>query len=127
MSRERVAALASLSDRTLQNYEKGDREPKVSDLMALAKALNTTASYLIGETDEPETMKPSKIDMEEFKELPPSIVEKIFNTPFRASLDPVAAANMTEEEITAAIEETERRIYLYELRDALRKLKAQKS
>lgn len=37
------------------NYENGSREPNLSDLEKLARALNTSIAYLVGESDTPRT------------------------------------------------------------------------
>lgn len=112
-SRDKLAGAIGTTGTTIQNWETTETEP---GLYLLEKAA-IVIGYGIGRyMDKVGTeMKPSEIDMEEFKELPRSMVEKILNTPFRASIDPVVASTMTDEEITAAIEETEKRIYLYEL------------
>jgi hypothetical protein len=34
-----------------------EREPKIGDLQALARALDTSVAYLMGETDDPQTQK----------------------------------------------------------------------
>src|SRR5690242_19255141 len=48
-----IAEKAGISVQTLYNYENGKREPTLDILIKLSRALDTTASYLIGETDDP--------------------------------------------------------------------------
>ncbi|HEY8414796.1 MAG TPA: helix-turn-helix transcriptional regulator, partial [Thermaerobacter sp.] len=38
---------------TVGNYEAGRREPDAATLLRLARALGTSVSYLLGETDDP--------------------------------------------------------------------------
>lgn len=55
LTKEQLAEAARLSVPSIYNYEneKTGREPKVGDLKALARALNTTVAFLVGETDDP--------------------------------------------------------------------------
>lgn len=131
MSRERVAAIAQISDRTLQNYEKGDREPKASDLMALARALNTTVAYLIGEVDTPNPfnrLREAGIDPEPFKELEQSTIDRVLDTPGRAETSDQEAIELglSLEEIEERIANARRLARQYVLIQELEKLKKKK-
>lgn len=53
LSREALAGRVDLSARTIENYEANLRDPKVGDLIKIAKALNTTVAYLAGEVTDP--------------------------------------------------------------------------
>jgi DNA-binding XRE family transcriptional regulator len=46
MSRNRLAAVAGLSPRSVSYIEKGSREPMISTIMAIADTLGSTAQYL---------------------------------------------------------------------------------
>lgn len=39
--------------RTYQRYEKGEREPRTSELISLADYFNVSLDYLVGRTDDP--------------------------------------------------------------------------
>jgi len=46
-----------ISDRGYQNYEIGEREPKIETLSNLADYYNVNVDYLIGRTDNPKCQK----------------------------------------------------------------------
>lgn len=46
LSQQELAEIAGVSDTCYQNYEYGDREPKVRTAIRIAKALNTTVEEL---------------------------------------------------------------------------------
>lgn len=48
-----IAKNSGLSLRTYQYYEKGEREPSMSALVALANLFDTSIDYLIGRSDCP--------------------------------------------------------------------------
>lgn len=50
---EEIASSVGIAKTTLHGYESGRREPDLSTLQKLARALNTSMSYLLGETDNP--------------------------------------------------------------------------
>ena len=49
-----IASAVGLSLRAYQYYERGDREPTSSTLVALADYFNVSLDYLVGRTDNPE-------------------------------------------------------------------------
>lgn len=53
LTQEDLALRIEASRSTLANYELGRREPDLVTLQKLAHALNTSISYLVGETDDP--------------------------------------------------------------------------
>lgn len=50
---EEIASRVGIAKTTLHGYESGRREPDLATLQKLARALNTTAAFLLGETDDP--------------------------------------------------------------------------
>ena len=48
-----IAIGANIPLRTFQRYEKGDREPPLSVLIALADYFDVSIDYLVGRTDNP--------------------------------------------------------------------------
>jgi transcriptional regulator with XRE-family HTH domain len=52
MSKE-LASILNLTQHTVQNYEKGIREPKFDTLVTIAKYFNVSLDYLFGLTDDP--------------------------------------------------------------------------
>jgi len=48
LKQKELAALLSVSDKTISNYEAGVREPDVKTLIKLAQILNVSTDYLIG-------------------------------------------------------------------------------
>jgi len=53
LSQEELASLVGVSMHTVFRWEKGERVPDANELTKLAKALDTTVAYLLGETDRP--------------------------------------------------------------------------
>ncbi|WDL96374.1 helix-turn-helix domain-containing protein [Alicyclobacillus sp. ALC3] len=47
------AGVVGISERALQNYETGEREPKISFVQVCAEKLGVSAAFLIGETEDP--------------------------------------------------------------------------
>jgi len=54
LSQAELAERMSLSLKTIQRWEFGDRSPKADIMPKLAEVLNTTVTYLMGLEDEPE-------------------------------------------------------------------------
>ncbi len=52
-----IAADNGLSLRDYQYYERGEREPSMSTLIALAAYFDVSIDYLVGRTDNPEVNK----------------------------------------------------------------------
>ena len=52
LSQQQFAKLMGLSDVTIQSYEYGKSEPKVSTLIKMAKLYGTSIDYIVGITDE---------------------------------------------------------------------------
>lgn len=48
-----IAAAVDLVLRTYQRYEKGEREPSMSTLIALADFFDVSLDYLVGRSDDP--------------------------------------------------------------------------
>jgi transcriptional regulator with XRE-family HTH domain len=53
MTREKLNELTQISTKSIENYEKGTRIPRVNDLKKIAAATGTTSAYLLGEIDDP--------------------------------------------------------------------------
>ncbi|WP_206832130.1 helix-turn-helix domain-containing protein [Alicyclobacillus fructus] len=54
-----LATAVQLSERVIRYYESGEREPVVSQLIALADFFNVSLDYLVGRTDDPTPPKRS--------------------------------------------------------------------
>lgn len=54
LTQKQLADMAGISERAIQNYELGVREPSLSVLISIANALNCGIDYLVGRTDNPE-------------------------------------------------------------------------
>ena len=52
-----VANYLGISDRAYQNYEYGNREPNIDNLIKIADYFNVSLDYLVGRTDKPEVNK----------------------------------------------------------------------
>ncbi|WP_302806726.1 helix-turn-helix domain-containing protein [Cloacibacillus porcorum] len=50
-SQKRLAAEIGLSEMTISRYKSGERDPRYTDLKNMARVLNTSVAYLMGETD----------------------------------------------------------------------------
>lgn len=51
LTQQNIADLVHVNRVTYTNWEKGNREPNFETLLKLASILNTTTSYLLGESD----------------------------------------------------------------------------
>ena len=52
-----IATLLNITIRQYQRYEKGDQEPNIDSLIALADYFDVSIDYLVGRTDKPEMNK----------------------------------------------------------------------
>lgn len=52
-SQQKVASLLGIALRSYQYYERGEREPTVSMIVALADLYGVSADYLLGMSDDP--------------------------------------------------------------------------
>lgn len=57
MYQAELADKLGLAPSTISMYERGDRDPDTSTLSKLAEIFNVTVDYLLGRTDEPNTIK----------------------------------------------------------------------
>jgi len=53
LSQDRLAEITGISQNQISRYERGINDPTGKALVALARALDTTADYLLGLTDDP--------------------------------------------------------------------------
>lgn len=51
LSRQELAELTGLAQETIARYERGDREPRTSELQRISSALGVTVSFLMDEAD----------------------------------------------------------------------------
>lgn len=63
LSQAELGEKIGVAQQTIFRWEHGIRTPKSSDLVKIAKALNTTVSYLVGEVDTPHPI-PTTINKE---------------------------------------------------------------
>ena len=52
-SQQKTASILGIALRTYQYYERGQREPTVSVIIALAELYGVSADYLLGMSDDP--------------------------------------------------------------------------
>lgn len=57
LSQKQLSIEIKISDRGIQRYEYGEREPSMSTLIALADYFNVSIDYLVGRTDNPKINK----------------------------------------------------------------------
>ncbi len=57
LTQKQLAALIHSTERGIQRYESGERKPNFDAIIGLCKALNVSADYLLGRTDNPEINK----------------------------------------------------------------------
>lgn len=57
LTQKQLAAQISMSERGIQNYEMGIREPQSTVLISLADYFGCSVDYLLGRTDNPEINK----------------------------------------------------------------------
>lgn len=53
LSQSELAKMFNLTDRTIRNYESGERKPDSDTLIALADYFDCSIDYLVGNVDEP--------------------------------------------------------------------------
>ncbi len=117
LRRDALAEKADITVQTLYNYENGKREPSLDLLGRIAKVLQTSIAYLVGETDEPSAIT-----------LPRATVDKVMNTPFRASMNREKMKDMTDEEILASLKRVHEKQILIDLEEEyLKELKRRKN
>lgn len=54
---KQIAEGSGIPLRTYQRYERGEREPSVSSLIAISNFLDTSVDYLIGLSDNPQIVR----------------------------------------------------------------------
>ena len=59
-TQKEIAALLKFSERAYQHYELNDREPPLSNIIALADYFNVSIDYLTGRTDCPDIVTKDK-------------------------------------------------------------------
>ena len=52
-SQEQLAEMLNVHNNTISKWENGIQEPRAKNIAELARVLNTTSAYLLGETDNP--------------------------------------------------------------------------
>lgn len=62
ISQEQLGSLVQISQKQVSRYESGLNDPTGDMIIALAQALNTSADYLLGLTDDP-TRRPALYDL----------------------------------------------------------------
>ncbi len=63
MTQRQLADMSGVSRNTVINWEGKKRTPDADDIRRLALALNTTAAYLMGETDDPTPKSPPQTEI----------------------------------------------------------------
>lgn len=53
MTQKQVSAITHLGERSIQNYELGERKPNFECLIALADCFDVSLDYLVGRSDDP--------------------------------------------------------------------------
>jgi transcriptional regulator with XRE-family HTH domain len=86
LTQKELGEKIGLSNKTISNYEKRDRQPDNETLLKLANFFDVSVSYLLGETDNPKllddtivllTDKDLKHMQEETREMVYSIIDTI--------------------------------------------------
>ena len=54
LTRKQLADLSGVSETAIKKYERGERQARTEQLIKLAKTLDCTWSFLLGETEDPE-------------------------------------------------------------------------
>lgn len=67
MTQEQLAIKVQTTKGTISNYENGHSTPSNEMLVLLAKTLNVTTDYLLGNTDEPTQFSQQEKDEAEFQ------------------------------------------------------------
>ena len=57
LTQEKVGEMVNMSQRSVANWESGDRSPSLSTLIELSELFNVSLDYLLGKTDNPERIK----------------------------------------------------------------------
>lgn len=58
-----MAEALGVSPKTVSHWETGEREPDLATLHELARILDTSVAYLVGETDDPGPLSNSDVDV----------------------------------------------------------------
>lgn len=57
LTQKQLAVLITSTERGIQRYESGERKPNFDAILALVNALDISADYLLGRTDNPNINK----------------------------------------------------------------------
>lgn len=53
LTQKQMSEICNIKERSYQNYEGGDRIPRLDDLIALADFFDVSLDYLVGRSDKP--------------------------------------------------------------------------
>lgn len=101
LTQEKLGELVNMSQRSVANWESGERFPSISTLVDLSEKLNVSIDYLLGVTDDPEIKKQPTVQDDELLQ---NVISRIQALPdsvlFRLSdfLDGVQAGQAAAEE-----------------------------
>ena len=65
LTQEKLGELVNMSQRSVANWESGERLPSISTLIDLSEKLNVSVDYLLGVTDDPEIKKQPAAESDE--------------------------------------------------------------
>ena len=77
LTQEKVGELVNMSQRSVANWESGERSPSIPTLIELSQKFNVSVDYMLGCTDVPERQKKQPADLDD--ELLRNIISRIQN------------------------------------------------
>ena len=67
LTQEKAGELVNMSQRSIANWESGERLPSISTLIALSDIFNVSVDYLLGCTDIPDKQKEPTVSNDELR------------------------------------------------------------
>ena len=65
LTQEKVGELVNMSQRSVSNWESGERSPSIPTLIELSNKFNVSVDYMLGCTDVPERQKKQPADQDD--------------------------------------------------------------
>lgn len=79
MTQEKVGELVNMSQRSVANWESGDRSPSIPTLIELSEKFNVSIDYLLGCSDVPEKAKKQPVAQDD--ELLAKVISRLQDLP----------------------------------------------
>lgn len=81
LTQKQLGKKLGLSNKTISNYENGDRQPDNETLLKLAEFFGVSVNYLLGETDNPKLLDDTIVILtdKDLENMPPEVQETVLS------------------------------------------------